>query len=207
MNAGNIVDFRTILATDPEYREARRDFHEAYEWLEGYWRADKQVNSFDLFCDKLGPYYWDNVSKVKGLAANLACEGAVGNSRNKNYNPTKEVKKAASFLLYHAGIVPDETRGECEAKAREHYAGQGSASQWTESSFKAMMMVVRQIRNNLFHGRKTAPAGEQYERDKRLVALARDIAVALLDHLELAEKWLGEQEQSTQRQQGHKAAQ
>jgi len=198
MNAGNIVDFRQMLASDPEYREARRDFHEAYEWLEGYWHADKQVNSFDLFCDKLGPYYWANVSTVKSLAARLACEGAVGSSRNKNYSPTKEIMKAASFLLYRAGVVLDETRGECEAEARQHYADQDHALQWTEPSFKAMMVVVRQIRNNLFHGRKIAPAGDQYERDKRLVALARDISVVLLDYLEPAERWLGEQQHAAQ---------
>ncbi len=42
MKANEITLFRNYLEEhDPENKEARRTFHENYEWLEGYWRNSK----------------------------------------------------------------------------------------------------------------------------------------------------------------------
>ena len=51
-----------------------------------------------------------------------------------------------------------------------------------------MMYIVRQIRNNLFHGRKLELRHRQYERNKCLVMTAEKITALLLEHLVEAEQ-------------------
>ena len=167
MPARHIQEFRQHLLDHPKYRKARRDFHEAYELLEGYWRNSRTLRNFDGFCDTYGDFYW-NLPKVRDLAHQLACEGPVGNS-DHSFQPSPHIVQATRFLL-------------------------GQDIDGHQRPFKAMMVIVYQIRNNLFHGRKLELEEAQLQRNTGLIATARDIVFTLLDHLEEAEEAAGREE-------------
>jgi hypothetical protein len=92
--------------------------------------------------------------------------GPVGSSRKPNYEPTQEIVRA-TILLRSEDSKPIQ-------------------------KFRAMIELVRQIRNNLFHGKKMElnelPV---YERNKNLVQLGAEITNVLLNHLEEAERNIG----------------
>ena len=189
MAARHIQEFREHLFKYQDYREARRDFHEAYELLEGYWRGGEPIHSFDEFCRKLGDYFWD-IADIRTLTRQLACEGPVGNSRD-NYHPSDDMVRATMFLLHKVDVVPEDSLDECSAFFRNRHPGlyrPELANCWIGGGFKAMMVMVYQIRNNLFHGRKLELQEDQLQRNIRLITIARGIVVILLDHLEQAEE-------------------
>jgi len=49
------------------------------------------------------------------------------------------------------------------------------------------MCIIRQIRNNLFHGNKLQIENKQYNRNKKLVQVAASITNVILDNLKNAE--------------------
>jgi hypothetical protein len=187
INARYIHELRGRLENDPEYREARCGFYEAYGWLEGYWREQWRSNGFESFCRNFGPLYWED-ENLRDLAGELACEGPVGNSA-RGYVPTNEVVAATFHLLNESKVVSEDDRHRCVEAARNRCRRrrEEEPSEWNSSSFHAMMLMIRQIRNNLFHGRKMEIERIQYERNKRLVTLARDITELLLSNLERVE--------------------
>jgi hypothetical protein len=175
MTADQVQRFREYLANHSDYREARHDFHEAYELLEGYWRGRFARRGYETFCDTFGEYYW-SLREIWHLARELASEGPIGNSRDARFRPKDEVVDATMFLLHQAGVVPNDTRQDCEEAV---------------CSFKALMIMVTQVRNNLFHGRKLELDDYQLHRNICLVTIARNITVTLLDHLQEAEEAAG----------------
>jgi hypothetical protein len=166
MSAFDILLFRQHLEkNDPENREFRRRFHENYEWLDGYCRT-KWVNEGDnaifRFCTKFGEYYWLYVPEIPELASKMGKLGPIGSSRKKDYEPTDEINQATLLLRNEDGTPVQR--------------------------FRAMIELVRQVRNNLFHGKKMELNEPQiYERNKGLVRLGAEITTVLLDHLEQAE--------------------
>lgn len=170
MNAFEILSFRQHLEmNDPENKEFRRRFHENYEWLDGYCRS-KWVASGDnaimIFCTKFGEYYWNNIPQIPILAHELGDRGPIGNSRNPNYESTKEVDLATITLQHNEGSNVHQ--------------------------FRAMMILVRQIRNNLFHGKKMElNERDIYQRNKELVRLGSEITTVILDHLEETARNIG----------------
>ena len=128
MRASEITMFRKHLKDDPENLAFRRTFHENYEWLEGYWHSHEEVHSFDRFCQLYGEYYWEQVASVQSFAAEVGTLGPIGSSTRPNYAPTQTVVEATSILTNNDGS--------------------------SVQKFTAMLLLVRQIRNNLFHGRK-----------------------------------------------------
>ena len=166
MKAQEIIDFRQyLLEKDLENLENRRAFHETFEWLEGYWRSHNKLVDFDGFCSKYGGYF-GSIAEFETLAKQLAAEGVVGNSRDLNYQPLQDVADATNHLSQGLG-TPSER-------------------------FRATMLIVKQIRNNLFHGKKMEWAVvNQYERNKRLVGLAGAITHLVLENLVAGEAQLG----------------
>jgi len=162
VSAIEIADFRRRLEADPENREARRSFHENFEWLEGYWRSQFGDHYFDVAWDKYGDYFWEHVREVQQVAQVIAGLPPVGNNKDKNYEPSMEVKQATKLL---------QTLNETP----KHH-------------FRALMLIVWQIRNNLFHGKKMELTDErQYQRNKDLVMLATEVTEAILGNLVEAE--------------------
>jgi len=147
----------------------------------------------DKFCQRFGDYYW-NLEELRESAWELAGQGCVGKSTDE-YKPSDEVIKATMFLLHKTEIKPgkDEVPG-CDA-VNCHKTRHGlqlcnapqQADEWNRSGFKAAMYIVRQIRHNLFHGRKLEVEPRQYERNRQLVSSAQQITDLLLEHLVEAE--------------------
>ena len=63
-----------------------------------------------------------------------------------------------------------------------------TGKKWTKSCFNALLTIIKQIRDNLFHGRKIELAPEQYNRNKELIGLSVELTTVILDNLENAEK-------------------
>jgi hypothetical protein len=167
MNAFDILSFRQHLEmNDPENKELRRTFHENYEWLDGYWRSNWKKagnNAIFLFCETFGEYFWQNFPRIGELASSMGRLGLIGNSIKEDYSSTPQIVKA-TLLLRSSDGSPVER-------------------------FKSMMELVKQIRNNLFHGGKMELVEpEVYERNKNLVRHGAEITTILLDYLELAER-------------------
>jgi uncharacterized UPF0160 family protein len=162
ITAGEIYEFRRRLENDPENHEARRSFHENYEWLEGYWRSQFGKNYFDKVWKTNGEFYWQNVQPLREIAASLAVLPPVGDNEKEDYEANEEVA-AAKELLRTLNKTPDR-------------------------HFRALMIVVRQIRNNMFHGKKMEIIEEdQYQRNKTLIRYAAQITNLLLENLADAE--------------------
>ncbi len=197
MYAIEIEAFRQRLEKDPDYRELRRSFHEAYEWLEGYWL--QQGWDLDRFCRSLGSYYW-RLEGIRDAARRFAGLECVGNSRHVGEAQTEGIAAATMHLRYRAGLFDAGAEPSCDSLAcRPHKRRTGlcrpaAANHWENgatASFKALMHIVRQVRNNMFHGNKMNLEPVQFERDRRLVGLAANVTHNLLEGLGQAEASIG----------------
>lgn len=189
MRAQVLLDFIRALQHDEPHREARRDFHEGYEWIEGYSRQHPELGSMERFCNRFGDYYW-RIGEFRDLAWELGRQGCVGNSLDDNYFPAPQVIRATMYLLHRTVIGEGRDVNECSDMdcVRARYGLElcdvhQRAREWTGSEFEAAMGIIRQIRNNLFHGRKLELMDRQYERNRQLVTTAARITTLLLDHL------------------------
>jgi hypothetical protein len=194
MLARELQSFIEAVHQDEEYREARRNLHENYEWIEGYSIQHQRIGDIERFINCFDDYYW-RIDEFRDLAWNLASQGCVGKS-NDNYNPTQEIMNATMYLLHRAGIgdeqqeVPGCSTMDCIKVRRnlELCDADQRARDWDGSGFKATMYIVRQIRNNLFHGRKIELRPRQYERNKRLIITGEHITALILEYLDEAEQ-------------------
>lgn len=62
------------------------------------------------------------------------------------------------------------------------------ANNWTSDSFSALFSIIKEIRDNLFHGRKIDIDLLQDERSKVLVQIGANLTDVLLAHLIEAEE-------------------
>lgn len=177
MNAHLINQFREKLNADPENLLNRREFHEQYEWLEAYWDERYGNNHIDRFSDEFGDFYW-NQDKIKKIAHSFSFYPAVGSSKF-NFKPNRTIERATYHLLYFSGVLEDEfpdIKGQKDIGA-----------EWRKNSFNALLTIIKQIRDNLFHGKKIETQEKQYQRNKELVTLASEFTKFVLDKLEEAE--------------------
>lgn len=191
MDADLINEFRKKIIADKAYHESRRDFHENYEWLEAYWG-----DNFDRFCEEYGSYFW-SFTEMQDMARKFAFDECVGNSENPLCEQTQEIAKATMYLRYKVGFMTSdgETPNCSTIRCRNNKSSKGwcnaaYANQWTRgdhAAFKALMYIVRQIRNNLFHGNKLEIEEVQYKRNKKVVQTAASITKVILDNLKNAE--------------------
>jgi len=178
MKAYEIKMFRERLEEDPDNRDSRRSLHEQFEWLEAYWQENyKGNNNVDKFCEEYDEFYW-NIPDLKEVALRLAGYPPVGSSKN-NFDPTESVQRATYFLRHNSDLMEDGFPEEDHEIA--------TANKWTKSSFNALLTVVIQVRNNLFHGRKMDLEKIPYDRNKELVSMAAEIVHLILDKLDQAE--------------------
>ncbi len=121
---------------------------------------------FFAFCKNFGEYYWSNVHEIPSLAKDLGWSGPIGDSTLPDNKPNLKVIEATKLLVANNGNPQEK--------------------------FTAMMILVRQIRNNLFHGKKMELyEPEVYKRNKDLVRQGGEITSLLLENLEQAEHVLG----------------
>lgn len=178
MNAQQIKQFREKLNFDKENLELRRRLHENYEWLESYWQDNyKGNNHIDKFCNDFSNFYW-SLTEIKNIAHKLALYPPVGSSK-RNFEPSITIQRATFFLRHFSdlfeNVFPD-TDNEKEI-----------ASHWSKSPLNAVLTIVKQIRDNLFHGRKMELNEPQYTRNKELINMAVQFTDLVLENLVLAE--------------------
>ena len=174
-----IRDFIDRLNVDLDNKEIRRRFHENYEWLESYWKRKFVGNNGNQqFCNNHGEFYWQ-IDDIKNIAKELMKLRPVGASNN-NFEPTPNILRATYFLKYRSSLFED---GEIESNENEIE----QADYWTSDSFNALFAIIKQIRDNLFHGRKIDLDINQYERNKDLVQICAKLTDLLLENLIEAE--------------------
>ena len=199
MRAEELIHVRKAIRRDQEYYEMFRGFCVDYMWLEGYWGQCSERGGIDRFCQRFGEYYWD-LKELKRRAWELAKQGCVGNSKC-GYEPTDEVIKATMFLVHRCGLG-DHSGAASDCRAMVCYRtrrgldlcnAEQQADKWPTpagSGFRATMYIVRQIRHNLFHGRKTELEPEQFKRNRELITAAQHITSLVIDALVDAEDTL-----------------
>lgn len=175
-----ILSFIDRLDDDLENKELRRKFHENYEWLESYWKRKYNVNNGEqLFCNHHADFYWQ-IDAIKNIAKRLSIMKPVGSS-TQNFEATLNILRATYFLKYKCDFFQEgdieENQGEIE-----------QSDNWNQSGFHALFSIIKQIRDNLFHGRKTDLEESQYERNKELVKIGAEITTLLLENLIEAEE-------------------
>lgn len=184
MRAIEIKLFRERLAVDKENQGIRRTLHEHYEWLESYWQNRyKGKNHIDKFDKEFGIYFW-NLEQTKDCARRFAFYPPVGSSKN-NFEPTVSIERATYHLRYYSNLFDEEYIGASNEKE--------VGILWGKSSFVALLTIVKQVRDNLFHGRKMELEEPQYTRNKELITMAVEVTTTVLDNLELAENTIDSQ--------------
>ena len=179
MKAFEIRMFREKLSHDKTNLENRRTLHEHYEWLESYWQNKyKGNNHIDKFVEEFGEHYWE-IPAIKEIARKFSFYPPVGSSK-KDFEPTESILRATFCLRYFSDLHEEEFPDLDNEKE--------TGEKWTKSSFNALLTILKQIRDNLFHGRKMELAPEQYNRNKELIALSVELTTLILDNLENAEK-------------------
>lgn len=179
MKAFEIRMFREKLSHDKINLENRRTLHEHYEWLESYWQNKyKGNNHIDKFVEEFGEHYWE-IPAIKEIARKFSFYPPVGSSK-RDFEPTESILRATFWLRYFSDLHEEEFPDLDKEKE--------TGEKWTKSSFNALLTILKQIRDNLFHGRKMELAPEQYNRNKELIALSVELTTLILDNLENAEK-------------------
>ena len=195
MNAYMLTDIINKIRSDNEHLKDRRVLHENYEWLEYFWREkyNRGDHSIDDFITEKANFYWAT-DKVKELAKDFASIECVGSNREANYEQNQVIACATMYLRFQctlfADITPDcnsipcrhhkTNTGHCSAASGRHWENMDNDN---HAAFKALMYIIRQIRNNLFHGYKMTLENEQFQRDKVLVSIAAQTTGFLIDKL------------------------
>jgi len=174
MNAYSIKTFRSRLNDDPENHLARSVFHENYEWIEGFLKIYKK-NEISKFCSEFGDYYW-HLDEIRALARELSFFPPVGSS-TLNFEPTPTIKSATYFLKYSSGLDIPFPQEDHELIL---------SSRWRGNSFYAIFSIIKQIRDNLFHGAKMDLEQDQYDRNRILVGIGSKFTSIILDKLDEA---------------------
>ena len=181
MHGAEITLFRKKLNQDIENKRARQTFHEQYEWLDAYWDEKYKSNEIRQFSKEFHSFYW-KIKELTEIAREYSIITPVGNS-DLGFEPTLDIERATFYLKYKCdlhNIQLIEVETEIE-----------KANDWKYSAFYALMLILKQIRDNLFHGKKMELNNEPYERNKLLVDLASKATTIILDNLEEAEASLG----------------
>ena len=103
-------------------------------------------------------------------------------SSNRNFDPTEPVKQATFHLRHHTDLF--ETELLLFDDENEVEIGR----KWPKDSFEAAVLIlVKKVRDNLFHGRKMDLEEDKYQRNKELVTMSSKIKRLILDGLIEAE--------------------
>jgi hypothetical protein len=194
MDAHLLHEIINKIRADKAYLDERRILHENYEWLEHFWRYkyDRGDQSIDSFITQKAKYYW-NKPQIKNFAREFASIECVGSNKKSNSTQNHEIAQATMYLRHNCSLFLEAPK--CfDIPCRHHKSDIGlctinAGRAWNNvddnnnAAFKALIYIVRQIRNNLFHGHKMTLDNEQFQRDKILVSLAAQITSFLIENL------------------------
>lgn len=195
MNAVELIRTIKQIRSDEAHLQQRRLLAENYEWLEHFWRYKygQNDNSINRFINEKGLFYWNFLS-IKELAKGFAEIECVGSNKRENYSQNQEIASATMYLRYSCKLFTFENQPECNSiNCRHHKISTGlcirqAAQSWQKDfnpifAFKALIYIVRQVRNNLFHGHKLSFEPEQYNRNRILVQLASETTEVVVNNL------------------------
>jgi hypothetical protein len=195
MNEFMLKDIINKIRSDKEHLKDRRVLHENYEWLEHFWRKkyNRGDQSIDNFITDKADFYW-GTDKIKELTKYFASIECVGSNVKNKFEQNQEIASATMYLRLHCTLFADATPDCNSIPCRHHKTVTGHCSalsgrQWknvdnnNHAAFKALMYIIRQIRNNLFHGHKMTLDNDQFQRDKILVSIAAQTTGFLIDNL------------------------
>lgn len=194
MDANLLSDVIRNIRADNEHLNDRRIFHENYEWLEGYWKDNFNGHngSINDFISHRGVYFW-NLLEVRNIAKGIASIECVGSNRHPDLLQNQEIANATMYLRYYCNLFEENIPSCEEIRCREHKRSHGLCLQrngllWHNTynevfAFKAVMFIVRQVRNNLFHGQKLTIEPVQFARNRVLVKLCASLTNTLLLNL------------------------
>jgi len=190
-----LTDIITKIRSDNDHLTDRRILHENYEWLEHFWRKkyNNGDNSIDNFIDEKASFFWQ-IENIKNFARQFASIECVGSNKKDDYTQTEPVAQATMYLRFHCDLFNGNVQHCDSIQCRHHKISVGlctaeNGRKWNNDdnnnkyAFKALMYIVRQIRNNLFHGHKMTLDQDQFNRDKVLVSLAAQTTLFLIDNL------------------------
>lgn len=170
--------FREKLANDPENLNARREFHEKYEWIEAIWfNFYNGKNEIDKFSADYGSFFW-SLPEFREVVRKLSCYPP-GRNSDCNFEPTETIIRATYYLIYHCDLKGDDFQeNEIESKA---------GSKWKKPQVTALLTTIKQICNNLSHGRKSEFGDPEYTRNKELVQMALTVTNVIHKNIEQAQ--------------------
>ena len=194
MDSAELYYVIKTIKSVPIHHKERSIFHENFEWLEHYWRSkcDNSQDYYDRFIMNAGYFYW-HIHQIRDLAKQFASIECVGSSTNPRHVQTGAIAQATMYLRYCCGLFDEEIPTCIQIGCRKHKIDAGlcnidTGRKWKADfdpvfAFKALMYIIRQVRNNLFHGDKLSLEPEQFERDKKLVALSCETTAVILAQL------------------------
>lgn len=188
------IEILKRIKSDKKYYADRTSFHHNYELLERFWKEQygNKDNSFTLFIKEFGAELW-SIRGIQKLATQFASIECAGSSNNDDFIQTQDLAKATMYLRYFSSLFK-KTYPKCDEigcryyKQELGYCTKANGRKLTKkdypySSFNALMIIVRQIRNNLFHGSKFSFENQQYLRDKKLITLSAKTTQIIIDNL------------------------
>ena len=195
MNAYLLIGIIDKIRSDKEHQTDRRVLHETYEWLENFWRYKylNGDNSIDDFINEKGKFFWQK-TEIKNFAIQLASIECVGSNKKPDYTQSTTIANATMYLRFYCNLFDGDLPNCNSISCRHHKINTGrctiaAGEQWKNivndehCAFKALMYIIRQVRNNLFHGHKMTLEYDQFYRDKILISLSAQTTTYLLENL------------------------
>lgn len=181
MDGELIKFFIEKLKADKYHRSSRRSLHERYEWLEAYSRRIfRSRDPINEFASNFGGYYWQ-LQSIRFSSLKILELAPIGSS-SMNFAISPRISQATNYLKL--SIIPQEQR-VIDLTIEE----KSSARNWDGDEFKAVFELIRQIRNNLFHGQKIDIDDQGFARNKQLTIRANNFLGILLANLEQADSF------------------
>jgi len=191
-------DYIDLIRTDlfkTKYKKKVSTFMMDYSLLEAYWKDSEELGNIDNFCKKYSTYYW-NKNKIKKFAKTFASIECIGNSKINRYGrtPSDEIVQITKFLRNELNVSyngNDILSSENRRLTDEQWKQRRDNDIGIEyTSFRGLMYIIRQIRNNLFHGNKFDLETEQQKRNRLLINTSIKTVKFILNHLSKAESKL-----------------
>ena len=179
MTKEELDQFRKKIACDIEYNNCRDRFRDNYEGMEAI--IGDRRNLIDKVSKKVNlEKLWER-DDIKSAFRKLSSLTPVGN-KDSGFVPEINILRATYFLRHHMGLFdnwggfPKDLDDPNEIEIGSNWKSQNPVL--------AILTIVKQIRDNLFHGGKIQIENEIYERNKILICIGAEILDILLKHIE-----------------------
>ncbi|GAA0890364.1 hypothetical protein GCM10009122_00420 [Fulvivirga kasyanovii] len=178
MTKDQLNEFREKIAKDTEYNDCRERFRNNYEDIEAI--IGDRRNLINNVAQKANQNKLWEQEGIKSAARKLCCLTPVGN-KDRGFEAGTNILRATYFLRHHTGLFDkwdgflEDLDDVNEIEIGSHWKG--------KDPILAVLTIVKQIRDNLFHGGKVQLENKVYERNKVLICLASEILDIVLKNI------------------------